>query len=351
MKNSNTIYSLNSINHANQFFINWFATTHERFKDEGNRYTMRCKLCGDSHKSKTKARLNYYKESNSLHCFNCGFGGSPIYYMSQINKVPIYTIKQQIFREYGFNSPKKFKEIDHKKKDSPLFISREQIYKFNRIWNQLEQNLPDEAKDWCLKRKFKLAKFTPEGFSFRWSEKLRYLAIPWYSDFEICYIQFRNISEDRRNKYLFIPDMHRPPFFNLNRVNSNIPYIFICESAIDSIFIQNGIAAGTLNVTTTQIKILKEKYPNFEICLMPDNINVDQASRSTIFKLIEKFPDLNFFKFPDKYNQFKDIGAIIRETTNKKMLSDIINEFSDVNFLIKNSITAAKLKVKLTLKM
>lgn len=340
----NSIYNIDSNPRILSYLTGIFASTHQCFKDHGDRCSMRCKICGDSKKSLIRARLNYYKSSNSVHCFNCGFDGKAVYYLSKITGSSISEIKSDIFKKFGIS--KNSQSIPQPKQD--ISIDNTMHRKILKLWNSLSSNLPQTAIDWIELRKLRLATFRSELFEFKWSETNNYLAFPWIINNAVEYVQLRNINNDNREKYLFLKNIQRPPFFNVDLINKNIPYVVICESAIDSIFIQNCVAGGTLNISNRQTEYLKMCFPGFKIIIMTDNINVDSASMFLIKKLLRKFRDCQFFIFPKEYEEFKDVGAIVKNLTGQQCIT-AIQKFSNIDFILRNSLSAAALLAKLTL--
>ena len=67
-----------SIRIDTNYIIN-LSSQLEKFSKKGDyTYNCRCPICGDSQKSKSKARGYFYKKQNDMFykCHNCGYGSS-----------------------------------------------------------------------------------------------------------------------------------------------------------------------------------------------------------------------------------------------------------------------------------
>jgi hypothetical protein len=242
-------------------------------------------------------------------------------------------IKIEIFRECGGTSLIKYKPTATNKPEYDL-LKLNDIQEVQDKFSSFSLELPKEAKQWIESRKIFKAPFIQRGFYFRWDEYKKKLVFPWLLNNKVFYYQHRSIFGEEP-KYLF-PFGFKRPFFGIDVIDKSIPYIILCESAIDSIFIKNCVGAGSILINKQQIEIIKKIFPHHEIIIFPDNPLVDTASGRIIFDLIRKFPTVKFFLFPPKYKQFKDVGAIASINTSMAM------DFANIDFLLKNSHSAAK---------
>ncbi len=105
-------------------------------------------------------------------------------------------------------------------------------------------------------------------------------------------------------------------------------HIYITEGPIDSLFIDNCLAAGGADL------FLKNKVPNENITYIFDNEPRNKEIVKRMYKVIEK--DFNVVIWPDEI-QLKDVNDMIMSGLTKLELQDIIsnNTYSKLSALTK----------------
>jgi len=325
------------------FFLDKLRETHPELHDCGNRAEMRCRICGDSKKSKTKKRLNYYLDSGKLFCYNCGFAASPIYYLSQVYNIPFAQYKIKIYQELGATGLIHHLDNLNYRQVQPLEIAT--VNDFDVVSKQFlsfSTELPQHALDFISSRLLLRAPYKQPGFEFRYDEQTGYLVFPWLLKNAPYYYQKRNIEENStKPKYLFPKNLTRP-LFGLDMINQDIPYIFITESVFDSQWIKQCVGAGSILLSNFQWKLLQKLFPKHRFIFITDNPAVDKAASELIFKLIERFPQAYFFLFPSKHN-LKDVNALARRDLSEA------RKYQNLDFLLENSFSGAMSTIKLRL--
>ena len=301
--------------------------------DDG--YRTRCKICGDSKKSKRKARLNLYSKTNTVHCFNCDFTGTLLKYIAKVEGITQRDLKREIFSNNKINVKSQVSKthiVENKALKSILDINDTPkiIEKLKFIG---DENLPKEVKEYLDKRLVYSAPFWNKK-PFLWDFRNKRIVIPWFFNNIPIYYQTRIFENNSQVKYLF-PKKLKIPFYNLDMVNEKIPYLIICESALDAIFIKNGIAAGSLHFTRLQKDILEKFYSSYEKILLLDNPYKDKASFEKLQRLISSGYNGKIFIFPNNLRQYKDVNECVIAENN-------INIFSNINFILENTYTPAK---------
>ena len=133
-------------------YINLISHRFQKFKKVKNDlYNFRCPICGDSQRSKSKARGYLYQVKNNTNykCHNCGVNVSFNNFLKQIDP--------NVYKQYTFE---KFKE-GHSGKN---FIVEEPKFKFDAPQFKTKLDLPkasenNDARDYLENRKLNPNKF------------------------------------------------------------------------------------------------------------------------------------------------------------------------------------------------
>jgi len=132
------------------------------------------------------------------------------------------------------------------------------------------------------------------------------LVVPFYGDNSkvICY-QTRALTQNQFPKYL--TKFGEKELFGLPNIVSSIPYVFIFEGPIDSMFVKNGIAMASLAPTENQIHQLNNLIGYQQIYVF-DNDKNNKQTASKIEKYIKEGKQI--FIWPKEFNKFKDFNEI-----------------------------------------
>ena len=154
------------------------------------------------------------------------------------------------------------------------------------------------------------------------------LIIPFYDTTgKIFAFQGRAFGKEQP-KYLTIKlDENKQKVYGLDKVNFQQP-IYITEGPIDSLFIDNCLAAGGADL------FLKNKIPNEQITYIFDNEPRNKEIVKRMYKVIEQ--DFNVVIWPEEI-QLKDVNDMIKSGLTKLELQDIIskNTYSKLSALTK----------------
>ena len=154
------------------------------------------------------------------------------------------------------------------------------------------------------------------------------LIIPFYDTTgKIFAFQGRAFGKEQP-KYLTIKlDENKQKVYGLDKVNFQKP-IYITEGPIDSLFIDNCLAAGGADL------FLKNKIPNEQITYIFDNEPRNKEIVKRMYKVIEQ--DFNVVIWPEDL-QLKDVNDMIMSGLTKLELQDIIsnNTYSKLSALTK----------------
>ena len=318
-------------------FINDLSGRLSQFKKKTDYlFNFRCPHCGDSQKSKTKARAYLYRVKNDMFfkCHNCGQG-------------------QNLANFIKFVDPKLYESylLERYKKSAPATPRPEFDFKPTKFKDQTPiddlksiQDLPEDhpARLYCVNRKIPEKYFDKLFLSDKFMTLVNKvkpntykvikdhprLIIPFYDTTgKIFAFQGRAFGKEQP-KYLTIKlDENKQKVYGLDKVNFQQP-IYITEGPIDSLFIDNCLAAGGADL------FLKNKIPNEQITYIFDNEPRNKEIVKRMYKVIEQ--DFNVVIWPEEI-QLKDVNDMIKSGLTKLELQDIIsnNTYSKLSALTK----------------
>ena len=319
-------------------YINEISARLSQFKKKGDYlFNFRCPHCGDSKKSKTKARAYLYRVKNDMFfkCHNCGEGQSLTNFLKFLDNKKY---EQYLLERYKGSAPStpqpefndfkpKFKEVDILDGLTPV--------------SELKDNHP--VKQYVIKRKipenyfsklFLCNKFMafvnkakPNTFSHTKGEHPR-LIIPFYDiNDKVFAFQGRAFGKEQP-KYLTVKlDENKQKVYGLNTVNLQ-EHIHIVEGPIDSMFVKNCLAAAGADLT------LKVEPSN--VTYIFDNEPRNKEIIKRMYDVIEK--DYNLVVWPDDMRH-KDINDMIISGMSIAEVQTIIskNTFAKLEALTKIS--------------
>lgn len=266
----------------------------------------RCTICGDSQKSKTKARAWILENPKTslfhYHCFNCG---SSISFKNFLKTYFPLQYNDYVTEKYIENAADKKVDDSTETIENPGFIKGDHLKKIKKI-SQLKHDHP--AKLYITSRcippaqhyriyyapKFKewVNSIIPDKIPQNVPEEPR-LILPLFSrDKKLIGISARSFNP-KALRYITIMFQNVPKIYGLELVNFSKPY-FVVEGGIDSFFLDNCIAmvgadtsfAGIENAENATFvhdneprnkeickrmeTLLKKGY---KVCIWPPNMN------------------------------------------------------------------------------
>lgn len=254
-------------------YIAQISSRLERFKRKSQRlYNFRCPFCGDSGKSKIKARGYFYQNKNDMffRCHNCNESMSVGNFLKRIDHS---TYEQYIFDRYkaGENGHSNYKkpEFDLKwskppKGNGPEVSSEEAEGTIEDILDKLPliadlapthaarlyldgRQIPGqfyEAMYYCSDFKELIDSAEPDN-EYELKSNDQRIVIPFYNEsHEVIALQGRSLNPKARLRYITIKiDKNAPKVFGLDRVDEN-ERVYVVEGPIDSMFLPNCIATA-----------------------------------------------------------------------------------------------------------
>jgi len=310
-------------------YLNIISPYLQQFKKKGdNLWNFRCPYCGDSQKSRTKARGFVFRKKNDLFfkCHNCGVGAS----LGNLVK----TVDSKTYKDYIFERYKK--GVETRSSPQPEFKFNAPMFRKKGILEGLQsiKNLPDDhpARQIVERRKLPLESFSDlylcESF-FKFTNSIIKGKFPSLDgDHPRLLIPFRDESGEvfayqgrafgnEQPKYITIKiDEERDKIFGLDKVDKSKP-ILVVEGPLDSLFLDNCIAVAGADFSNIK----------GDLTVIYDN----EPRNKEINKQIEKTIDQgkSVCLWPDHMKE-KDINDMIIAGYSKKEVQEIItnNTFS-----------------------
>tara|TARA_B100000085_G_scaffold231200_1_gene217962 strand:+ start:1251 stop:2252 length:1002 start_codon:yes stop_codon:yes gene_type:complete len=324
-------------NYIDSKFINALSNRLEQFKRKTDTlFNFRCPHCGDSKKSKTKARAYFYRVKNDMFfkCHNCGMGQNLANFIKFIDP-KMYD--EYVFERYKGSAPATPK---------PKFDFKPTKFKDRTILDDLKSI--DDLEDNHPVKKYVINRMIPNEFwsklylcnkfmalvnkvkpnTFKITKDHPRLIIPFFDTTgKLFAFQGRAFGKEQP-KYLTIKlDENKQKVYGLERVNFQ-KQVCITEGPIDSLFIDNCLAAGGADL------FLNNKISNEEVTYIFDNEPRNREIIKRMYKVIEG--NYNIVIWP-KEIQSKDVNDLIMSGKTISEVNDIIssNTYSKLSALTK----------------
>lgn len=234
----------------------------ERFKRKNDKeWNCRCPFCGDSKKSKTKARGNFYELKGTLmyKCFNCSL---PLPFSAFLKR-----IDEDLYKQYRLEDMKDNNSLNTVVTKSKSSKKRTEINKsiLDDVFDRVDLLDDDhEAVKYCRSRKipnekldriyyiddvrhFSNLKEKYKKTFENYKRKESRIILPLYNDrLMLSGFTLRSLESEARLRYITLKlNENENMFFNIEYTDKKKD-LFLVEGPIDSLFIDNSIAmSGT----------------------------------------------------------------------------------------------------------
>lgn len=326
-----------------QKYITLLSGRLERFKRVShNLWNCRCPICGDSAKSKTKARGYFYEKKGKywFHCHNCGVTRSLESLLKNLDTV-LYQeyVTEKYLEENAGQRPLPLQETTVPK-ISRSFVKPELLKDLPRI-SQLKPEhyakkyihdrlIPTEYHAklyYCTKFKSFVnsiipGKFKPREEGLPLENDNPRIIIPFLDKEGNCFgFQGRSLDpNEKKLRYItIIVDETKPRVFGLDTVDFNKKF-YVFEGPFDSMFIPNSIAICGSDVMTTLLSLDVDRT---KAVIVMDN---EPRNRDIVRNMTNAVNlGYNVVIWPESLLQ-KDINDMIKEG---KMTSSEVNHMMD----------------------
>lgn len=294
------------------------------FRKHDGTYNAGCPICKEGKSLGKKKRLFYYPKSNTFHCFNCSKTWSAFSWILDACNLT----KEEL--DYEIESGDYSTDIGNQ---PTISISKKSLpdlpYDSINIYDELQQKFYLQNK--FFQKALTYIKERRLNTAINKSPTLFISLTDFYHKNRIC-IPFY----DRNNKVSFyqsrctnnsIPKYlgkvgYEKTLFGIERIDMEIPYIFIFEGPIDAMFVKNGVSAAGLSLTNNQKNQLLE-FPFHEKIWVLDNPRFDEAASEKIKELV--LNKQKVFKWPSHmtYKDFNEMAMF--EEIDGVDYKDIVN--------------------------
>lgn len=267
-----------------------------------NEYNFRCPLCGDSRKSKWKARGHLFPKDKGgylFHCFNCGVTLGLDKFLESIDPVVYQEFLREKISEGMGERKKSDAEIFAIKMKPPEFIKSTPLKKLKKIsqlaWNHPAKQYVDQRKIptpyqaklfYCPRFKEWTNTVIPNKFESLDHDEPR-LIIPFIDENgKLFGFQGRSFRKEGIRYITIMIDDDMPKVYGLDTCDRTKPH-YIFEGPIDSMFAPNSLAmaGGSLDlnlVNNNSIFVYDNEPRNVETCKKIEKI-IDKGYKVVIF--------------------------------------------------------------------
>jgi len=302
---------------------------HQFKKKREYLFNFRCPVCGDSKKSKTKARAYLYRVKNDMFfkCHNCSASHNLANFIKLVDN-SLYD--RYIVERYKGSKPTKENNIfdkfksDIKKKLN--FTPLQGLKPFSEIDNKhpakqylLNRKIPEKFFNklfLCNKFQAYVNKLKPGTFG-KETDKYEHprLIIPFYDvDDTVFALQGRAFGKEQPKYITLKLYENKQKIFGLERINLH-KTLYIVEGPLDSLFLDNCIAAAGADIHLS----VEQK----DVVFIFDNEPRNKQIIDRMYKVIDQ--DYKLVIWPNNIKE-KDINEMIMnghtQTQIKKIISD-----------------------------
>lgn len=295
-------------------YINLVAPQLQKFKWKTTTLAnCRCPSCGDSSKSKNKARGYFFKKKNDFFfkCHNCGVGFNLYNFLEMMSPTLCkqYSVERYINGENGNSNYKKPSSTDL----YPTKATEIKPYSYVTIDSLPEthncvQYLLSRGLDRSMWRHFRytkdfniLGKEINKKYDLFKEERLILPILDRNS--RIIGMQGRTLSTRSASKYITLRVDDTPICYGLDKIKTNEEVILV-EGPIDSLFLPNSLAC----LGSTNFIDFEEKFNFKDIIHVVDNEPRNKAIVSIIRQLVKANKRICIWSGE---NKFKDINEMV----------------------------------------
>jgi DNA primase len=289
----------------NKFYAHAGEPIHNKYN---NIYNGSCCVCREGKSWLKKKRLYFYPDTNSFYCFNCNKSWNAYNWISQVTGLSKDEIQAEAFvGEVSKDVTNKITKERTKRNPNKQTLPMDSInvednqqhdfYKHNSFY--------EKALDYISLRKLNTAVNRSPNYYISLTDYIHKnrLCIPYYDvSGKIVFYQTRSL-DNSEPRYLNKIGCDKT-IFGIERIDPDIPYIFLFEGPIDAMFVKNGVALAGLTLSNHQQTQLNSFIFHEKIWVL-DNPKKDEASKESIFKLLQRKERV--FKWPDN-KPYKDFN-------------------------------------------
>ena len=296
---------------SQELIIEFFYTYCKRpaHKKYQNIFNAECPVCKEGKSAGRSRRLFYFPNKDYLYCHNCCKSWKPMEWIKEVSGLTFLEIvkrnneKTNTTSSYSVSTQQveQHVEIPDLPEDSIELTDPTQAnYYKARDYVKL-------AQEYIEKRRLLTAVNSCKKFFISLEDNVHKnrLVIPFYKDNKVVCYQTRALTDKEFPRYL--TKFGEKEIFNFDNIDSEIPYLFVFEGPIDSMFVKNGVAIAALSPTERQQTTLNNLIGYEKIYVFDNDKNNNETA-----KRIEKHIKQNkkIFVWPKEFSKFKDFNEI-----------------------------------------
>jgi len=329
---------------STEYIIQQFYTYCKRpiYKKGQGVYNAECPVCKEGTSAGVKRRLFYFPDDHYFYCFNCSKSWTEFNWLREVtsdtpasilknSKTHVVDLTERVFDEVEVVST----FVNDTLPGDAIDITDQQQLAHIKTNNTQKGRVLENVLEYCTERRLTTAINKPKGLYYTFNDRVHAnrLIIPFYNEGgKLFTYQSRSLRGDTFPKY--ITKVGEKCLFGEDTVSDNIPYIFVLEGPIDSMFIRNGVGVGGSTITERQSQFLHKHFDK-QIIYIFDNDKDNPEMKKTVLKAIKAGKTV--FIWPKELKQFKDVNEVC---CHYKI--DLIKE----DYIVKNSFTGLEAEVK-----
>jgi len=324
---------------------------YPRYNRLSKSYNAGCPTCREGSSWGKKRRLYFVPRKNLVFCHNCGLSLNPCRWIQKVADMSYGEVLKEnsqfnISLDTVISKTVTLPEVDTAMTPTDLPEDAINLYDKDQVEFYKNNSYVKAALDVINNRKLDIAINKPKTLWLSLSDKIHKnrLIIPFYDlAGKIIHYQTRTIIENKKApKYLSKVNSEKS-LFGVDRVNGDLPYLFVTEGPIDAFFIENGVAVAGINEGKGSFFTDKQKnqlkaFPFHDIVWVLDNQFVDSVSKKKSAILARA--GYKLFIWPEKFRAMKDLNEVAIKLNIEKIPTKFIlqNVYSGVkaNIVLSN---------------
>lgn len=279
---------------------------HTKYNRGDDTYNCSCPVCKEGKSWGRKKRCWYLPDRDLIYCFNCGWSSRPLRWIQEVGGLSYKEIMAEVNDgEYNFINLDKVKHYDDDYVKSFSFINGlpdDAINLNNPLQLKYYENnaVVQKALRYIHERRLDTAINKPESFYLSFNDPIHHnrLIIPFQDiDGSVPFFQSRAFGGNVDGKYEDVRYLSKKQagrtVFGIDKIDNNLPYIFLFEGPIDACFVRNGVAVAGINLskgkdlTQEQQEQLSRYRFSHKFVWVLDSQQLDDTSREKTESLLE----------------------------------------------------------------
>ncbi len=297
-----------------EFLIETFFSYCKRplHKKYQNVFNAECPICKEGKSAGRSRRLFFFPHKGYFFCHNCSKSWRPFEWVREVTAMTVPEIIKRNNEKAGeiiTTIPKYTEAVPETNNVVIPDLPEGSVDLTDSVQTEFYKNnkYVKLALEYCESRRLLTATNSCKKFYVALEDKVHKnrLVIPFYGDSKVVCYQTRALTSNQFPKYL--TKFGEKEIFGLSNIDSTIPYVFVFEGPIDSMFVKNGVAMASLSPTEKQLQQLNNLIGFEQIYVFDNDKNNEQTARK-----IEKYikEGKKIFIWPREFSRFKDFNEI-----------------------------------------